>query len=174
MIFVPYVTWNVSKSVRSHLRPSAMAPRIKPETNIPPCFHKEISARIHYQRMRWACLSVCLSVCPSVWNHSISQYIAHHKNHMHVQTSRIFIMRTLTSRSNGSLFAEFLYTACDCCVWIACQQARTPKSLIQLNQSTSNWMWANAQPDGRPAKHRWRPLFNAAKFGWRPLLDAVQ
>jgi len=26
-------------------------------------------------------------------------------------------------------------------------------------------MWANAQPDGRPADHRWRPLFNAAKFG---------
>jgi len=26
-------------------------------------------------------------------------------------------------------------------------------------------MWANAHPDGRPAKHRWRPLFNAAKFG---------
>jgi len=26
-------------------------------------------------------------------------------------------------------------------------------------------MWANAQPDGRPAKHRWRQLFNAAKFG---------
>jgi len=26
-------------------------------------------------------------------------------------------------------------------------------------------MWANAQPDGRPAKCRWRPLFNAAKFG---------
>ena len=35
-------------------------------------------------------------------------------------------------------------------------------------------MWANAQPDGRPAEYRWRPLFNAAKFGWRPLLDAVQ
>jgi len=33
-------------------------------------------------------------------------------------------------------------------------------------------MWANAQRDGRPAKHRWRPLFNAAKFGWRSLLDA--
>jgi len=32
-------------------------------------------------------------------------------------------------------------------------------------------MWANAQCDGRPAEHRWRPLFNAAKFGWRPLLD---
>ena len=26
-------------------------------------------------------------------------------------------------------------------------------------------MWANAQPDGRPAEHRWRPLFNAAEFG---------
>jgi len=26
-------------------------------------------------------------------------------------------------------------------------------------------MWANAQPDGRPAEHRWRPLFHAAKFG---------
>jgi len=26
-------------------------------------------------------------------------------------------------------------------------------------------LWANAQPDGRPAEHRWRPLFNAAKFG---------
>ena len=27
-------------------------------------------------------------------------------------------------------------------------------------------MWANAQRDGRPAEHRWRPLFNAAKFAW--------
>ena len=35
-------------------------------------------------------------------------------------------------------------------------------------------MWANAQRDGRPAEHRWHPLFNAGKFGWRPLLDAVQ
>jgi len=35
-------------------------------------------------------------------------------------------------------------------------------------------MWTNAQPDGRPAEHRWCPLFNAAKYGWRPLLDAVQ
>jgi len=31
-------------------------------------------------------------------------------------------------------------------------------------------MWANAQPDGRPAEHRWRPLFNAAKFGRHSLL----
>jgi len=26
-------------------------------------------------------------------------------------------------------------------------------------------MWANDQRNGRPAEHRWRPLFNAAKFG---------
>jgi len=32
-------------------------------------------------------------------------------------------------------------------------------------------MWANAQCDGCPAKHRWRPLFNAAKFGWRTVLE---
>ena len=32
-------------------------------------------------------------------------------------------------------------------------------------------MWANAQPDGRPAEHRWRPLFNAAKFGCCPILE---
>jgi len=32
-------------------------------------------------------------------------------------------------------------------------------------------MWAKAQRDGRPAEHRWRPLFNAAKFGWCPLLE---
>ena len=26
-------------------------------------------------------------------------------------------------------------------------------------------IWANAQRDGRPAEHRWSPLFNAPKFG---------
>jgi len=26
-------------------------------------------------------------------------------------------------------------------------------------------MWANAKRDGRPAKYRWRPLFDAAKSG---------
>ena len=32
-------------------------------------------------------------------------------------------------------------------------------------------MWANAQRDGRPAEHRWRPLFNAANAHY---LTAVQ
>jgi len=30
-------------------------------------------------------------------------------------------------------------------------------------------MWA--QRDGRPAKYRWRPLFNAASFGWCLILE---
>jgi len=29
----------------------------------------------------------------------------------------------------------------------------------------STRMWANAERDGRPAEHRWCPLFNAAQFG---------
>ena len=34
-----------------------------------------------------------------------------------------------------------------------------------VSETTTTRMWANAQPDGRPAEHRWRPVFNAAKFG---------
>jgi len=43
--------------------------------------------------------------------------------------------------------------------------------MLFLQTSFKLEMWANAQRDGRPAKHRWCPLFNAAKFGWRWLLD---
>jgi len=32
-------------------------------------------------------------------------------------------------------------------------------------------MWADAQRDNRPAKYRWRPLFNDAKFRWHRLLE---
>jgi len=46
-----------------------------------------------------------------------------------------------------------------------------PISWLVLRKQKSTRMWANAQRDGRPAKHRWRPLFNATKFGWRPLLE---
>ena len=36
-------------------------------------------------------------------------------------------------------------------------------TLVQCQKNTSEReMWANAQRDGRPAEHRWRPLFNAA------------
>ena len=36
---------------------------------------------------------------------------------------------------------------------------------VDVLKKDSTRMWANAQPDGRPVEHRWRPLFNAAKFG---------
>ena len=39
------------------------------------------------------------------------------------------------------------------------------KKVKKRNNTIKTRMWANAQPDGRPAEHRWRPLFNAAKFG---------
>jgi len=35
----------------------------------------------------------------------------------------------------------------------------------QHNAHIKQQMWANAQPDGRPAEYGWHPLFNAAKFG---------
>jgi len=38
-------------------------------------------------------------------------------------------------------------------------------AIVTLAKQKQTRMWANAQPDGRPAEHRWRPLFNAAKFG---------
>ena len=43
---------------------------------------------------------------------------------------------------------------------------RTQWTVLQtVAQNTKTKMWANAQRDGRPAKYRWCPLFNAAKFG---------
>jgi len=36
---------------------------------------------------------------------------------------------------------------------------------IKRKKEEETRMWANAQRDGRPAEHKWRPLFNAAKFG---------
>jgi len=35
----------------------------------------------------------------------------------------------------------------------------------ERNKEEELEMWASSQRDGRPAEHRWRPLFNAAKFG---------
>ena len=43
--------------------------------------------------------------------------------------------------------------------------ANTALAMRALRRAVKTRMWANAQRDGRPAEHRWRPLFNAAKFG---------
>jgi len=42
---------------------------------------------------------------------------------------------------------------------------RGKKEERRKKQDEYTRMWANTQPDGRPAEHRWRPLFDAAKFG---------
>jgi len=46
-----------------------------------------------------------------------------------------------------------------------------PKRMHMSRQHGELEIWANAQRDGRPAKYRWRPLFNAAKLGWSTLLE---
>ena len=42
---------------------------------------------------------------------------------------------------------------------------KCPLTTVILASVLQTRMWANAQPDGRPAEHRWRPLLNAATFG---------
>jgi len=61
-----------------------------------------------------------------------------------------------------------LYMHCSHCNTNLCGIKTAEKESQKKLKQTR--MWANAQRDGRPAKYRWRPLFNAAKFGWRPLL----
>jgi len=68
-------------------------------------------------------------------------------------------------------FMRYVAFTCAARVQIAVLRARcvnaTLRSILSTARCTTNRtrMWANAQPDGRPAEHRWRPLFNAAKFG---------
>ena len=42
---------------------------------------------------------------------------------------------------------------------------QSPTAEIRRGKKEELEMWANAQRDGRPAEHRWRPLFNVTKFG---------
>jgi len=55
-------------------------------------------------------------------------------------------------------------------ITIRAEKVASPVTALQSkttkpNNTEQTKMWANAQRDGRPAKHGWRPLFNAAKFG---------
>jgi len=49
--------------------------------------------------------------------------------------------------------------------------AEIRRGIKKTEREIETKMWANEQPDGRPAEYRWRPLLNAAKFGSHPLLD---
>ena len=72
----------------------------------------------------------------------------------------------------ASLTTLILKTLCQTMLMIACRMNLMLIGQVKLNRyrlircsSGRTRMWANAQPDGRPAEHRWCPLFNAAKFG---------
>jgi len=47
---------------------------------------------------------------------------------------------------------------------VSLQVVNIQKWTVVMQNYLKTRMWANAQPDGRPAEYRWRPLFNAAKF----------
>ena len=65
--------------------------------------------------------------------------------------------------------ADSLLSTKYCCHWLCKQQYKSFIKVITQTRTQKDSkeleMWANAQPDSRPAEHRWRPLFNAAKFG---------
>jgi len=59
------------------------------------------------------------------------------------------------------------------CLWYLCN-----KGTYRQSQKMLTRMWVNAQRDGRPAGHRWRPLFNAAVWltltTWLPCRNAAK
>ena len=69
--------------------------------------------------------------------------------------------KMLASTGLYSLYAWFILVEIIC----DCASLKGMEIYRKLNVTMLTRMWANAQPDGRPAEHRWRPLFNAAKFG---------
>ena len=76
-----------------------------------------------------------------------------------------FYPRTKTQFSSVTVLSSWLLILT---VWITvCIVVRRD---IQLT-TTVLFIFTDAQRDGRPAKYRWCPLFNATKFGWCPLLE---
>jgi len=58
----------------------------------------------------------------------------------------------------------------NCCIAlmnhkVLCKKQIMKKKYFMNIKYSELEMWANAQRDGRPVEHRWRPLLNAAKFG---------
>ena len=62
-------------------------------------------------------------------------------------------MLEISSKLDNSLIELCKKTQCSFFKYSAVKQTRKTR------------MWANAQPDDRPADISWRPLFNAATFG---------
>jgi len=69
---------------------------------------------------------------------------------------------TEADRNRLEAMEMWIWRRMDKISWV--DKIRNEEVLQRVNE-TKTRMWANAQPDGRPAEHRWRSLFNAAKFG---------
>jgi len=87
-----------------------------------------------------------------------------HKMELHAESENLTFLRASQTRCSMQTKTSVHLNQFMPALWMF-MKAKTTKTWTRTR------MWANAQRDGRPAEHRWRPLFNAAKFGWRPLLD---
>ena len=87
------------------------------------------------------------------WKRTQADQYLHFRSH-HPISHKTGVVRTLMDRKDTLVSTENDKNK---------EELHIRTALYQIRSLTR--MWANAQPDGRPAKHRWRPLFNAAKFG---------
>jgi len=76
---------------------------------------------------------------------------------MHICTKYYAIMKIYTTK-----IAQKQY---DVCYSMSLPNISIHQSDTKIQIHSNTRMWANAQPDGRPAERSWHPLFNAAKFG---------
>ena len=79
--------------------------------------------------------------CPNLYHYHIKLFLCITYNNQKIVIPQKYARKMLWTARNGESKLNMLYN------------------------SNKLEMWANAQRDGRPAEHRWRPLFNAAKFG---------
>ena len=109
-------------------------------------------------------------VVPDIWS-AIEVALTHHHNMADwtVQlTTTDTVFCTISLATNTTVQVWFTVTLANFNITQVFYVHFTIKNTRKIKYTT---MWANAQRDGRPTEHRWRPLFNAAKIGWRSLLD---
>jgi len=118
-----------------------------------------------------SCTTVITSTVPSFSkNYDICYFnTTHPPYHSHFSLLKCHLILTQTVHDNFTKSLSLIMADENTA------QGRIRQTIMRLTlKQTKTRMWANAQCNGRPAEHRWRPLFNDAKFSWRPLLDAVQ
>jgi len=77
-------------------------------------------------------------------------------------------LSNITEKTNAQLLQRKYHASVQSLVMQDCSGTARFTGYLQISNTRKNSRnvgQANAQRDGRPAKYRWRPLFNAAKFG---------